>query len=129
MLRALWNRSRRQWAPTIMLLGNAPLRVVYVNGLSLPGDVGGWSRAGTHDARHNSFIQGVLKTIHEYHVIDIWVRGGWDEAGFDTYDLETCKKFFRRHRTLPESPKLSKSFLCRVRILKGLLEGCQEVRV
>ena len=112
-----------------MLLGDAPFRVVYVDGLNLPGSIRGGFRARAHDASYDPLIQGILKTIHEYYVIDVWIRGGRDEASFDAYNFETRKKFFRCHRTLPESPKLSKSFLCRVGILKGLLEGCQEVRV
>ena len=112
-----------------MLLGDAPFRVVYVNGLSLPRDVGGWFGARAHDARYDPLIQGILEMIHEYHVIDGWVRGGWNKTSFDAYDLKTRKKFFRCHRTLSEGPKLSKGFLCRVRILKRLLKGGQEVRV
>ena len=95
-----------------MLLGDAPFRVVYVNGFNLPGSVRGGFGARAHDAGYDPLIQGILKTIHEYYVIDVWVRGGRDEASFDAYNFETRKKFFCCHRTLPESPELSKSFLC-----------------
>ena len=113
-----------------MLLGDASLRVVHINGLSLPCGIRGWpSRARTHYARDNLLIQGVLQAVHKYYVIDIRVGGRANETSFNAYDFETRKKLLCCHRTLPEGSKLSKSLLGRVGILEGFLEDGQEVRV
>ena len=94
-----------------MLLGDASLRVVHINGLSLPCSIRGWPRTGTHHAHDNLLVQGVLQAVHKYYVIDIRVGGRGNETGFDAYDFEARKEFFCRHRTLPEGPELSKSLL------------------
>ena len=112
-----------------MLLSDASLRVVHIDGLSLPSGIRGWSRTGTHHSHDNLLIQGVLQAVHKYYVIDIRVGGRGNETSFDAYDFKTRKKFFRCHGTLPEGSKLSKSLLGRVGILEGFLEDGQEVRV